>query len=1458
MRVSSILLLIAAACSNSSKPADDSTLPPLDSDTDSDTDADTDSDTDTDTDSDTDTDTDTDTALYSDAAADTDTDTDTDPNDTGIIGFSVVINEVLADPGLYDGNCDGIVDPGDDEFIEVVNNGSVPVNLTGATLADGVQDRHVFGPLVLQPNEAVVVFGGGSPTFDGSSPTSEPWCVSLPGTVTVEVSSTGDLGLNNSGDTVTLTGAQGAVLDVFTFGGEGGDDQSVVHVPELDGTSPIEKHGDAPGSIGVMSPGTLVTGGDFDELVTTTPTGDTNTTPTASTGDTGNPTLAGQLVINEILADPGTVVDGDCDGTVSSTLDEFVELHNAGPTPVNLSGGTLSDALQVRVTFPAGTVVPPGGTLLVFGGGTPTFDGTGSAPWCGALPAGVQVLSLGSLGLNNSGDSVIVADSLGTVIDQYDFGSEGGNDQSITRDPELSLSPMVEHSTVSSWLASPGVRADGGLLGIPQYSTGDTAPTGATGGTGDTGAGIDTGDPRFELTINEILADPDAGTGDANCDGVVDTSDDEFVEIVNTGSVPVDLTDVTLHDAVSQKHTFGPSVLAPGDVVVVFGGGTPTFDGSQPGGWCQPLPPNATVETATTGSLALTNTGDTVTLYGPLGGELTSYSYGGEGGQNESLNRVPELSDQAMVLHTSVPGATEAFSPGRFADGSPIELPTDTAATGETGDTGLTGDTGGNPDLAALDPGDLVITEFMQNPSIAGDNDGEWFEVYNASGTTLDLRGLEVSDLGSDSTTVDVSVVVAPGQYVVFGVNADGAVNGGLSVDVELSSFSLGNTDDEIVLAYRGTTFDTVVYDDGATFPDGTGASASLDPSARNATANDDGSNWCLATTPYGDGDLGTPGAANDSCGVGPTGQTGQTGDTSDTGLTGDTNDTGLNPDLLGLVAGDLVISEFIQDPAAVGDTSGEWFEVYNNSGTALNLDGLVLSDLGSNSHTVSGTVTVAAGDYVVFGTNADVLTNGGVSVDYEYSSFSLGNTDDEIILSYEGTTFDTVAYDDGATFPDGTGASAQLDPTALDATANDDGSNWCLATTPYGDGDLGTPGAANDSCATGPTGDTGPTGSTGPTGPTGDTTDTGDTGLNPDLLGLVAGDLVISEFIQDPAAVGDTSGEWFEVYNNSGTALNLDGLVLSDLGSNSHTVSGTVTVAAGDYVVFGTNADVLTNGGVSVDYEYSSFSLGNTDDEIILSYEGTTFDTVAYDDGATFPDGTGASAQLDPTALDATANDDGSNWCLATSPYGDGDLGTPGAANDSCAVDTGATADTGGLIGPLLVINEVLADPDVVTGDANCDGTVGSGDDEFVEIVNIGDQAIDLDGAVLSDLAADRLTFGTLVLDPGDAVVVFGGGTPTFDGTSPNPAAWCVTLPSSVTVLQAPSGLVLNNGGDTVTLRDSLDVTLATVTYGTEGGNDTSLVLQPELDEAGTYTEHGTVAVEAWSPGTRADGSAL
>ncbi len=159
-------------------------------------------------------------------------------------------------------------------------------------------------------------------------------------------------------------------------------------------------------------------------------------------------------------------------------------------------------------------------------------------------------------------------------------------------------------------------------------------------------------------------------------------------------------------------------------------------------------------------------------------------------------------------------------------------------------------------------------------------------------------------------------------------------------------------------------------------------------------------------------------------------------------------------------------------------------------------------------------------------------------------------------------------------------------------------------------------------------------------------------------------GDLVITEIMQDPAAVGDASGEWFEIYNASASSIDLDGLVVQDDGTDSFTITGSLVLATGDYALLANNGDGGTNGGLpSVDYVYSGFTLDNTEDEIVLMSGPVEIDRVAYGGRSGFPDPTGASMYLVDVALD---NNVGSNWAEDTwHAYGDGDFGTPGAANE-------------------------------------------------------------------------------------------------------------------------------------------------------------------------------------------------
>ena len=126
--------------------------------------------------------------------------------------------------------------------------------------------------------------------------------------------------------------------------------------------------------------------------------------------------------------------------------------------------------------------------------------------------------------------------------------------------------------------------------------------------------------------------------------------------------------------------------------------------------------------------------------------------------------------------------------------------------------------------------------------------------------------------------------------------------------------------------------------------------------------------------------------------------------------------------------------------------------------------------------------------------------------------------------------------------------------------------------------------------------------------------------------------------------------------------------------GSMQHDVSADVDdqwlrcsqcVPVGGFIVFGIEGNPSLNGGATVDYVYSGILPANTSDELVLNNDtGGLVDLVAWDDGVSFPDPNGASMALANPALD---NSLGDNWCLSVSPFGAGDLGTPGVLNEPC-----------------------------------------------------------------------------------------------------------------------------------------------------------------------------------------------
>jgi hypothetical protein len=139
---------------------------------------------------------------------------------------------------------------------------------------------------------------------------------------------------------------------------------------------------------------------------------------------------ANYVLISEVLYDPPGATDDA----------EFIELVNPTSLPINISNYSIGDALvpdpngfeDVR-RFPPGTIIPPGGTLVIATSATafhalfgfnPDFEILDTNPTVPDLiddPAWGDPLAFIRLG--NSGDEVILRDQNDNVVDVLVYGN---------------------------------------------------------------------------------------------------------------------------------------------------------------------------------------------------------------------------------------------------------------------------------------------------------------------------------------------------------------------------------------------------------------------------------------------------------------------------------------------------------------------------------------------------------------------------------------------------------------------------------------------------------------------------------------------------------------------------------------------------------------------------------------------------------------------------------------------------------------------------------------------------------------------------------------------------------------------------------------------------------------------------------------------------------------------------
>ena len=502
--------------------------------------------------------------------------------------------------------------------------------------------------------------------------------------------------------------------------------------------------------------------------------------------------------------------------------------------------------------------------------------------------------------------------------------------------------------------------------------------------------------------------------------------------------------------------------------------------------------------------------------------------------------------------------------------------------------------------------GEVAISEIHANPDGSDGND-EYIELFNASAEVVELDGLVLVSSRSDGTGAVEhrlrDAQISPGSYYALGNAPPLELPSHLDYGYGSALGNLRNSDATISLRCGGRTIDRVSY---ARTRDG--QALELDGrSSPDSESNDDADRWCFASNDGVEvwpGNYGSPGAANGVCEAAQ-------GESSCYERAG-----GLGPPIDGTIR----ITEWMANPRGA-DGDFEWVEVFLSE--AAELHGLRLGSspaaLGPPAFEDS-CFPVDAGTRVVFGAGPAAAPRVDAELD-----FSLGNSGARsIVIAHGERVLDRVDYDGSEE-----GRAWQLD-------ADDE---LCIvepsSDNEYAEGNFGTPGQANPPCPVvlpegmcfeGPT----PRPIRNPT----------------------AGQVRITEWMANPSKVDNRAGEWVEVEFLA--PVDVNGLVWSDLSASGRPLQDDecLAVEAGAILVFARSDDPDANGGIAPVAGELGVSLNNTVETISVGVGGAVLDTISYSRPRS-----GVATQLDERGLS----------CEAVTPYGDGDLGTPGEPNRAC-----------------------------------------------------------------------------------------------------------------------------------------------------------------------------------------------
>jgi hypothetical protein len=518
----------------------------------------------------------------------------------------------------------------------------------------------------------------------------------------------------------------------------------------------------------------------------------------------------GDLVINEVMADPSAVTD---------TTGEWIELF--ARSNVDLNDVVISTTSGSTRVVSQNCIRVQSGQYVLLARSADSFVN-------GNLPPPAYVYS--SLSLANDPQQLALSRGDGGIDAVSLVAPTSGRSLQLDptkQDPQLNDDPTAFCPAPQRWV--PDAGGDFGSPGAANPSCGNVIDC--------------TGRAAGDFIVTELMLDPD-GT---------DTGQ-EWIELFNPRSTDAVLTGLTLYkknvDGTGEvTHSItGGVVPANGYFVLgdVRSGTNPAWINATYGAGLGSLSNTSGIVGVRCGSLVL--------------GEF-AYNVPGRAARSRMLDGTTQPPTTALAIEANYcdtpPGAlyfgNNAGTPGSANPACEPEATTGTCI-----------EDGGMRSITAPNAGDLIITEVMSD-STAPDTTGEWFELLARA--PVDLNDLTVyTTTTSARLTSGACMRVNPGEYVLLARSADSFVNG----DLPAPRFTYGGPSFTNGANQRiGLSRGDAGIDEIALAPSSTGVSWQLDPMLLDPAANDAPTSFCSAPNkwnPDGGGDFGSPGTVNAAC----------------------------------------------------------------------------------------------------------------------------------------------------------------------------------------------------------------------------------------------------------------------------------------------------------------------------------------------------------------------------------------------------------------------------------------------------------------------------------------------------------------------------------------------------------------------------------------------------------------